>query len=182
MLYRGSTSSGGNPTHFASTIVEHTLRTGSLQKHIRGVVVPEYQQRYHALMGSFNEKLVPLGYEVEASSRESGLAGGFFAYLRLPSFFITHRVFAKTVAAIALRDYNLRIAFGHMFVVAGDEASLARAERDDGFAYCMRLCWAWHEREELLEAVQRLADCTKAIRASIEAGEDVSTGIEIGIR
>lgn len=133
-------------------------------------------------MSSFHENLVPLGYEVEASSRDSGLAGGFFTYLRLPPFFIAHRVFAKTVAAIALRDYNLRIAFGHMFVVAGDEGSLARAERDDGFAYCMRLCWAWHEREELLEAVQRLADCTKAIRARIEAGEDVSTGIEIGIR
>lgn len=62
-----------------------------------------------------------------------------------------------------------------MFVVAGDEGSLQRAERDGGFAYCMRLCWAWMEMEELLEAVDRLVECTKVIRERMEKGEDLNS-------
>lgn len=162
--------------------MEHTLRTGSLQTHISDVVIPEYHMRYHVYMKAVEELLLPLGYVNEAPSHTTGLAGGFFSYLRTPNVFAKHRVYAKTIAAIAFRDYNLRIAFGHMFIVAGDSGSLERAEEVDGFAHCMRLCWAWLETDELVPAIQRLADCTKVTRARIEAGEDVSAGAEIGIK
>lgn len=76
-----------------------------------------------------------------------------------------------------MKEFNLRIAFGHMFVVAGDQGSLQRAERDGGFAYCMRLCWAWMEKEELLEAVDRLVECTKVVRARMEKGEDLNSSL-----
>lgn len=162
--------------------MEHTLRTGSLQAHISDVVVPEYHMRYHVYMKAVDELLKPLGYANEAPNHSSGIAGGFFSYLRTPKLFAEHGVYAKTLAAIALRDYDLRIAFGHMFVVAGDAGSLERAEQVDGFGHCMRLCWAWLETDEIIEAVQRLADCTQATRVRLAAGEDVSAGAEIGIK
>lgn len=65
-----------------------------------------------------------------------------------------------------------------MFVVAGDEGSLQRAEQEGGFAYCMRLCWAWMEKEELLEAVDRLVECTKVIRERMEKGEDLNSSLK----
>lgn len=162
--------------------MEHTLQSGSLQAHISDVVVPEYHIRYHVYMKAVEELLIPLGYVNEAPSHTSGISGGFFSYLRAPKFFASRNIYAKTVAAIALREYNLRIAFGHMFVVAGDSSSLQRAEQEDGFGHCMRLCWAWLETGEILEAVERLADCTKTIRTRIDAGEDVSIGAEIEIK
>ncbi|CZT16239.1 related to aromatic amino acid aminotransferase and related proteins [Ramularia collo-cygni] len=173
----GSSRSGGNPAHFASTIVEHMLRTGSLQSHISDVAIPEYHMRYYVYMKAVEELLIPLGYVDEAPKHTSGIAGGFFSYLRTPRIFAENRVYARDLAAIALRDYNLRVAFGHMFVIAGDAGSLQRAELKDGFGYCIRLCWAWMETGEILEALNRLADCSKTIRAKLEIGEDVTAGL-----
>lgn len=153
--------------------MEHTLRTGSLQAHISNVLVPEYHLRYHIYMEAVSELLLPLGYIIESPHHLSGIAGGFFSYLRTPKIFANHRVYARTVAGIAQQDYDLRIGFGHMFTVAGDADSLNRAEEPDGFAHCMRLCWAWLETDEILEAMQRLADCSISIRAKLEAGEKI---------
>ncbi|KXT03290.1 hypothetical protein AC578_4817 [Pseudocercospora eumusae] len=178
----GSSSSGGAPSHFASTIVERTLRSGSLQNHIRDVLIPEFSKRYAALHTSIDRHLAPVGYSVEASGPSADTAGGYFTYVRMPKSFIPYKVFAKTIAAIVLRDHNLRITFGHMFVVAGDDDSLARAEQDDGFGYCMRLSWAWHEAAQIEEAIERLATCTKEVLERLEQGEDVSKGLQIGIR
>lgn len=158
------------------------MRSGSLQNHIRNVLVPEYSKRYAALHASINHHLAPIGYTVEASGPSADTAGGYFTYVRMSKSFIAYRVFAKTIAAIVLRDHNLRITFGHMFVVAGDNDSLSRAEQDDGFGYCMRLSWAWHEAEQIEEAIERLATCTKEVLQSLEQGEDVSKGLQIGIR
>ncbi|KAK5125367.1 hypothetical protein LTR85_000476 [Meristemomyces frigidus] len=180
----GSSSSGGAPSHLASTFVEHMLRTQWLQHYIRDILVPTYKERYCALMTAIADRLIPLGYAMEAkilsgtADETSGVAGGFFTYLRLP----LGLPFAKVVAAIALKDHALRIAFGHMFTVAGDHGSVARAEADGGFAYCVRLCWAWHEADEIQEGVLRLAAVTKDVRARVERGEDVAAGISIGIR
>lgn len=149
------------------------LRTGSLQSHISDTLIPEYHMRYHIYMKAVEELLMPLGYTNEAPSSTSGIAGGFFSYLRTPKIFADHGVYAKTVAAIALRDYNLRVGFGHMFAIAGDAGSLSRAERADGFGHCLRLCWAWMESDEILEAIHRLADCSGDIQARLEAGEDI---------
>lgn len=178
----GSSSSGGAPSHFASTMVDRMLRNRSLQHLIRDVLILEYQKRSQTLMTAMEKQLLPLGYQVEAVGPAPGLAGGYFTYVRIPSFFTKHRIFAKTLAGIALRDYSLRVAFGHMFVVAGDELSVKRAEEDAGFAYCLRLSWSWLEVDQIQEAVDRLAQCTTEVQKRIEADEDVTKGVEIGIR
>ena len=178
---RGSSSSGGQPSHLASTFVDKMLRSGYLQNHIRDVLIPTYRKRCHVLMTAIHDLLYPLGVTIEINRREKGttaVAGGFFTYLRLPRDIPT----AKTVAAFALREQSLRIAFGHMFTVAGDPSSITRAETEHGFARCIRLCWAWHEEPELQEGIARLAAAIVDIRARTERGEDVGSQLAIGIR
>lgn len=178
----GSSSSGGAPSHFASTLVDRMLRSQDLQRLISDVLIPEYQKRFSTLMAAIERHLLPMDYVVEATGPRQGTAGGYFTYIRIPAFFAEHKIFAKTLAGIALRDYSLRIAFGHMFVVAGDKGSLERAETSDGFGYCLRLSWSWLEAEQIEEAIARLAECTAHTRRRIEQGEDVTKGVEIGIR
>ena len=153
------------------------LRTGGLQKHIATVLVPEYQKRCAALYKAVEERLIPLGTTIE-STTGTGVSGGFFAYLKLPSDLPP----AKIVASVALRTKSLRVAFGDMFTVTGDEGSVQRAKEEDGFARCIRLCWAWHEPDEIYEGVVRLADTIIAVRGMIKSGEDLDEYAKIGIR
>lgn len=157
------------------------LRSGQLQSHIKSVLVPTYRRRYYILTTAIKELLVPLGVTIEVDvfkKDPAATAGGFFTYLRLPKDLPSSR----TIAAYALRKHLLRIAFGYMFAVTGDEGSTARAEAPGGFAECIRLCWAWHEEAELLEGIQRLARTILDIRAKIKAGEDLGSLGAIGIR
>ncbi|OHE93435.1 aminotransferase [Colletotrichum orchidophilum] len=177
----GSSSSGGAPSHLTSTFVDKMLRSGNLQAHIKKTLIPTYRERYYSLMTSIRSVLVALGVTVEVSNAESAAeatAGGFFTYLRLPEDLPV----ARTVAAVALKEKQLRVAFGHMFVVSGDKGSIQRAELEDGFARCIRLCWAWHEVAEIKEGIDRLAATIVDIRSRIEAGEDFSEQVSIGIR
>lgn len=178
---RGSSSSGGAPSHLTSTFVDKMLRSGSLQGHIKNSLIPTYRQRSYALMSAIAELLGPLGVTVDINKPKNAssiTAGGFFTYLRLPDDLPV----ARTVAAFALKEENLRVAFGHMFVVTGDEQSVVRAEEKDGFAKCIRLCWAWHEEGELREGVERLANAIRVIRERVKAGESIGDGSVIGIR
>ncbi|KAF4121454.1 Aspartate/methionine/tyrosine aminotransferase [Geosmithia morbida] len=176
----GSSSSGGAPSHLTSTFVDKMLRRGGLQSHIQNVLVPTYRARYCTLNAAVAELLTPLGVRVESSSFRDGaarVAGGFFSYLRLPDGMPQ----AKDVAAYCLTEYNLRIAFGSMFAVTGDETSMQRAAATGGFSACIRLCWAWHEEDEIREGIDRLAAALCDIRAMQERGESLETR-EIGIR
>jgi DNA-binding transcriptional MocR family regulator len=131
-------------------------------------------------MAAINDLLVPLGVTVEVNTPKHSTAvtaGGFFTYLRLPDDLPAARV----VAAFALENL-LRIAFGHMFVVTGDDGSVVRAESVDGFAKCIRLCWAWHEEAEIKEGIERLASTILDIRERIKKGEEVGSEVSIGIR
>lgn len=132
------------------------------------------------MMGAMERLLVPLGVVVEVNKPHDSMTatmGGFFAYLRLPDDLPT----ARTVAAFALRQHNLRIAFGHMFTVIGDQGSTVRAEAAGGFANCVRLCWAWHEDVVIEEGIERLAATIVDIRAMKRRGESVEE-LAIGIR
>ncbi|PVH89462.1 aminotransferase [Cadophora sp. DSE1049] len=176
----GSSSSGGAPSHLTSTFVDKMLRSGRLQSHIKNVLIPTYRQRYYTLMAAIEDFLVPLGVAQEVKKTQNSMtatAGGFFTYLRLPDDMPASR----TVAAFAFQEYALRIAFGHMFVVAGDEGSTTRAEALGGFAKCIRLCWAWHEDHEIREGIERLATTIVDIRAMMQKGRDVAR-LAIGIR
>ncbi|KAF9878874.1 aminotransferase [Colletotrichum karsti] len=177
----GSSSSGGAPSHLTSTFVDKMLRSGQLQSHIKDTLVPTYRKRHYALMKAIEKVLVPLGVRVEVNRPKdatNATAGGFFTYLRLPEDLPV----AKTVAAVALKEQQLRVAFGHMFTVTGDDGSVSRAEAADGFSRCIRLCWAWHEVAEIEEGVARLATTIREIRQRIKNGEDMSSPVTIGIR
>lgn len=131
-------------------------------------------------MAAITDLLVPLGVTVEVNTpnNSTATAGGFFTYLRLPD----DLPIARMVAAFALNQYLLRIAFGHMFAVVGDEGSVARAEAEGGFAQCIRLCWAWHEEELIREGIERLAATIVDIRGRLKKGENVGSQVSIGIR
>lgn len=66
--------------------------------------------------------------------------------------------------------------------VTGDEGSLSRAEGKGGFSGCIRLCWAWHEVDEIKDGIRRLADTIQNIRQRIKKGEDLGGQMAIGIR
>ncbi|KAK1573257.1 aminotransferase [Colletotrichum navitas] len=177
----GSSSSGGAPSHLTSTFVDKMLRSGNLQAHIKDVLIPTYRERYYALMSSITDVLLPLGVVNEVHTPKNTTAatvGGFFTYLRLPDDLPP----ARTVAAIALEKNLLRIAFGHMFVVTGDNGSVFRAESKNGFSQCIRLCWAWHEVDEIKEGITRLADTINEIRTRMKSGERFDGQVAIGIR
>lgn len=157
------------------------LRSGYLQSFINDTLIPTYRKRYYALMKAIDDGLVPLGMKVEVNKPADSTtetAGGFFTYLSLPGDLPA----AKVVAAIAFKEYQLRVAFGHMFAVTGDQGSIARAEVKGGFAGCIRICWAWHEEDEIKDGIQRLADTIVDIRERMKRGDDVESNLAIGIR
>jgi DNA-binding transcriptional MocR family regulator len=132
------------------------------------------------MMAAIQDILTPLGVEIEVNRVKGATvasAGGFFTYLRLPDDLPT----AQVVAAVALRDKMLRIAFGHMFTVTGDTLSVQRSEAVGGFARCIRLCWAWHEEKDIVDGIERLAEAIVEMRERISKGEDLSN-LSIGIR
>ena len=161
-----------------STFVDKMLRSGQLQTHIKDTLVPTYRQRYYALMAATKTHLIPLGVTVESNFTATATAGGFFTYLHLPDDLPA----AKIVAGVALKQQKLRVAFGHMFTVTGDEGSISRAEAKGGFARCIRLCWAWHEETELRRGIERLAAAIMDIRGMMQRGDDLESHANIGIR
>jgi DNA-binding transcriptional MocR family regulator len=91
-------------------------------------------------------------------------AGGFFTYISFPPELPSADVIAKR----AREEYGLTFAFGEMFVVKGDETSLERAS--EGFGNGARLCWAWHEGEEIEQGIRRLAELLKVMQDGINNG------------
>jgi DNA-binding transcriptional MocR family regulator len=90
-------------------------------------------------------------------------AGGFFTYIGFPKKLPSADVIAKR----AREDYGLIFAYGEMFVVKGDETSIGRASM--GFGNGARLCWAWHESEEIEEGVRRLGELLKIMLEEAKA-------------
>lgn len=62
----------------------HHFLEASLPQYIRTVLQPAYARRYRALMSAVVEYLVPLGVVVPAPDT-SGIGGGYFVWLKLPS-------------------------------------------------------------------------------------------------
>ncbi|EKG11670.1 hypothetical protein MPH_11163 [Macrophomina phaseolina MS6] len=158
--------------------IHQLLSTGALQRHIDDVLVPTYRRRYHALMSAIHEYLVPLGvvidvgegYEVSSSPAMQAFkgssrnypksAGGFFTYLMLPPDLPP----ASKIAAVARERHECKFAFGDMFRIEGDSGSADRARQKGGFEMGIRLCWAWHVEEELVEGVRRIAKAIHDVR------------------
>ncbi|KAL2694957.1 hypothetical protein Neosp_001546 [[Neocosmospora] mangrovei] len=156
----GPVKSGGCQSQLSSTLIGKMLVSGKLEEHIQFTLIPVYQRRHRAILQAIQKHLVPLGFRtssLETTGRD--MAGGFFLYLDFPAASPP----VESVAKIALREFNLRIAHGDMMCVAGDVGSAQRSKK--GFGQGARLCWAWHEEADIEEGIQRLALAYESARA-----------------
>jgi DNA-binding transcriptional MocR family regulator len=127
-------------------MIAQLLQDGSLDKHIREVLVPSYARRWRLMMDAVERLLVPLGASVSKVSLEGkDVFGGYFIWFRLPE-----GMRAERVAARAKESENLIVAQGDMFEVYGDEQAVR-------FELWVRVCFAWEEEELLVEGIERLA-------------------------
>lgn len=141
---RGSTVSGGAPSQLMSTFIDEMLQDGSVTKHIREVLIPAYSRRYSTLISAVREGLCPLGVEIHAHASDALYAGGYFVWIKLPQ-----PLTARNVTEKALREENLVVGDGDLFVVPGNQSSLYQDQ-------CLRLCFAWEDEGDLTEGVRRL--------------------------
>ncbi|KAH6967734.1 pyridoxal phosphate-dependent transferase [Ilyonectria sp. MPI-CAGE-AT-0026] len=151
----GSTSSGGNPAHLASTLIEKMLSSGALEAHIQNKLIPCYSARYYAMVDAIREYLEPLGVLITTGKPYSTIvlaAGGFFLLITLPKGLPPTPVLAK----ISVEQHELKFAYGKMFEVKGDSGSKRRSEL--GFGSTIRLCWAFHEENIIVEGIKRMRD------------------------
>ena len=165
----GASRSGGCPTHLAASFVHEMLDSGSLRKHLKEKVLPAFRARYHAMLQAIHERLVPQGVTIstgKAYNYESGhanntsnapqryapQAGGYFIWLLLPSDLLGK---GAELAAKGLEKYNLKFAHGGVMQVKGDSESEKRAA--EGYGNDIRLSWAWHTEDEIVEGIGRLS-------------------------
>jgi DNA-binding transcriptional MocR family regulator len=160
-LSRGATISGGNPAHASSSFVEKMLSSGALEKHIKEKLIPCYSARYHTMVEAIREHLVPLGVQISTAKpyavtavdgKDVILAGGFFLLITLPRGLAP----VPTLAKISIDKHELKFAYGKMFEVKGDGGSKQRS--DEGFGSSIRLCWAYHEEEAIVDGIKRMRD------------------------
>jgi DNA-binding transcriptional MocR family regulator len=159
------------------------VSSGSLENHIRKTLIPCYSGRYYAMVDSIREHLVPLGVQINAGKpffttvmddNDASLtkndksaqdrietAGGFFLSITLPKDLPNTPVLAK----IALEKYDLKFAYGKMFEVKGDGGSKERSSA--GFGNTVRLCWAFHEVDAIMEGIKRMRDMLVEQRESV---------------
>ncbi|UPL03120.1 hypothetical protein LCI18_014054 [Fusarium solani-melongenae] len=163
----GATVSGGCQSHFASLAVYQLLLTGELEQHIEKVLIPTYRKRYYAMVNAIKEKLCPLGVRLigEDQARENGVAGGFFLYL---TFNGCAPGIGGEVSQLAQNEFSLKIPAGRMYAVPDDPSSVIREEAS--YFNGTRLCWAWHELDDIVESIDRLAEAISCVKAKHAKG------------
>lgn len=118
------------------------------------------------MISAIEEHLVPLGVQIvwgkpyalsimngDAKAHDVPLAGGFFLSIALPP---TGFPPVPTLAKMGLENHGLRFAYGKMFEVKGDEGSKERSQA--GFGSLIRLCWAYHDEEGIVDGIKRMRD------------------------
>lgn len=139
----------------SSLIIGELFASGALQQHLHNVLIPTYQKRYHTLVSAVRHHLYPLGVRIAADSSPSSHsipAGGFFLYILFPG----RDAAVDDICSLALERFNLKIAPGRIFTVADDASE--SPSRPTAYVSGARLCWAWHEEDELVEGIERLAE------------------------
>ncbi|KAF1939415.1 putative aminotransferase [Clathrospora elynae] len=176
----GATRSGGCPAHIAASFVHEMLESGSLEKHLQMQVLPTFRTRYYAMLQAIDDYLVPLGMHISTGkpyNESSGLtngasnghkepvaqAGGYFIWLLLPTELAGK---GATLAAKGLERYDLKFAYGDMMQVQGEPASTERAAK--GYGNGIRLSWAWHTKDEIVEGIKRLAALVGEARNEVQ--------------
>ena len=140
----GSTRSGGSPSQFGATLMCRLLKDGTLDSHVRNVIVPALQRRHALLVAALDEYVAPLGVRYDTAGDGSTAYGGYFVWLCLPE-----SLDSEVIAEYARREKNLVFGHGRMFEVYGDEESAL-------FRHHIRLSFSWEPEETIVEGVQRL--------------------------
>jgi DNA-binding transcriptional MocR family regulator len=130
----------------------HLLTTNQLQTHIQQTLKPAYATNYHALLSALKTHLLPLGFTLPQPTRK--VVGGFFVWLSLPE-----GLAAAEFARVCREEEGVVVAEGGMFEVPGDEG--VRFEGN------VRLCFAWEERERLVEGVRRMKKAAEKLMGMI---------------
>lgn len=153
------------------------LMSGELEQHISDILIPTYRGRYESMIEAIKEHLYPLGFSLSTgtpyltssqSQDSSGkpiqaqIQGGFFLYITFPQDGSLPLV--SKIAEIALENFALRMAPGHIFAVKGVDTSQERALLSYGNG--VRLCWAWNEEEVRHVGIFRLAGVIKSFTDS----------------
>jgi DNA-binding transcriptional MocR family regulator len=158
----GSSRSGGAASQLTATMIDSLLRSGDLDKHIRGVLIPAYQRRHQIMLSAIHQDLVPLGVKVRHDKIDGqNIFGGYFLWLELPN-----KLDAEAISALCQEREALIVASGNMFAVKGDESIK--------FPNALRLCFAWVEEDDLREGIQRLS---RILKAALDGDVSVS-GVE----
>ncbi|KAH9883794.1 Aspartate/tyrosine/aromatic aminotransferase [Xylariomycetidae sp. FL2044] len=172
----GSTKSGGAPSQMTAAVLWSMLRSGDVDRHIRGTLRAAYQRRHGLLMHAVTKSLVkPFGARVVGGTSgddDDGMGdegikevfGGYFVWISFPARgdSSSSRLIPpmQAVAERCRREEELMIGAGGLFEVHGDEDAV-RFERD------LRLCFAWEDEADLVEGVERLG---RVIGRMVEEG------------
>ena len=140
---RGSSRSGGAPSHLTATFVADALASGELQRHVLDTLQPSYSSRYRSMISAIETNLLPLGVKIPQPDRD--VVGGYFIWLTLPS-----SLRGAAVAQRVKKEENLIVAQGELFEVPGDTDHAS-------FPHDLRLCFAWEDEDRLAEGIRRLA-------------------------
>jgi DNA-binding transcriptional MocR family regulator len=137
LVHNGLLDSGGGLGPFTSSMVESALELGLQREHLLRLR-RAYEERAAALCDALREHLPP-GVELDVPG------GGFFVWLRLPE-----GVDAQELLPIA-RRHDVAFQPGRAFSCT------------HGSQACVRLCFAYYDREQLAEGVRRLARALEAL-------------------
>jgi DNA-binding transcriptional MocR family regulator len=146
-------------------IVEIMLSSGQIMNHLQQVLIPTFQKRYHAIVRAIHEYLLPLGVQIlqdDSKHTQDGAshvsqAGGYFLYITLPEQGALLNI--NDIVTRADEGHLLRLAPGHIYQVNN---TTMNSETREPFRHGLRLCWAWHEEEDIIEGIQRLAKVLRA--------------------
>lgn len=127
-----------------ASCIHQLLATDTLQNHILRVLQPAYARRYHAIVTAIAEHLLPLG--ILTLRLNSGIAGGYFVWLKLPEPLRSDLITRK-----AAEEEDLIISDGNLFRVQDDNKSDISFERN------IRICFSYETEANLVQGVVRLA-------------------------
>lgn len=146
----GALTAGGCPSQLVATMLAELMDHGWLQKHVGGKLVPAYRKRWVLMKKAVERELGGLGGGV-VDVGDTGLAGGYFLWIRLPE-----GAKATDVARMARDTEALMVSPGPSFGVALEE-------QETDFEPFVRLSFSYEDEENLVEGVVRLARVVRAL-------------------
>ncbi|KAL9110433.1 MAG: hypothetical protein Q9227_004977 [Pyrenula ochraceoflavens] len=154
----GAAQSGGCPSSFVAEVLAGMVESGVVEKHVQWLVA-QMKERWRRVRSAVERELLPLGVEIKGGvegkgvSKRSGIAGGYFIWLRLPG-----GLDAAAVAERAKVEDGVFVAPGGYYEVWGDNTREGLMFRDH-----VRLCFVWDDEDRLEVGVKRLARTLRRI-------------------